>query len=235
MQQLILPFNLSSESTFAQYFPGQNMQLCLALREMARGRGEYFIYLWGANGLGKTHLLHACCHVASELGLQPMYLSLSNVADWETTIFDDLEKKSLVCIDDIEGIVGRPLWEEAFFDFYNRLHDAGHRLIVSGNAAPKDLNLSLSDLTSRLEWGVVFHLAQLSEAEKRQALRDRAKQYGFELSDTILDYLFHHTNRDLASLLKLLERIDQSSLELKRKVSIPFIRALLKELKTASE
>ena len=58
-------------------------------------------------------------------------------------------------------------------------------------------------------------------------MRDRAYARGIVLDDAALDWLFARTERDLASLTALLDRLDRESLAAKRRVTVPFLRKLL--------
>ena len=67
----------------------------------------------------------------------------------------------------------------------------------------------------------------LDESERRELVRDRAAARGIEFDDAVLDWLFIHQARDLASLNELLDRIDTAALAAKRRVTVPFLRQLL--------
>ena len=60
--QLTLGLALRDDATFSNFYPGDNLALLNHLQVFSAGKGEQFIYLWGAAGMGRTHLLQACCH-----------------------------------------------------------------------------------------------------------------------------------------------------------------------------
>ncbi len=227
-EQLTLALNLPPDAVFANFYPGaENQQLIMTLQEVARGRGEQFIYLWSNAGAGRTHLLQACCHVADYLKLAPIYLSLAELDHLDPSLLDGLEALHLVCIDDVQGIAGRPAWEEAFFHFFNRMREAGKRLIVAGQVSPSQLGMALPDLVSRLSWGVTFHLKTLSDEGKLQALLLRAKGRGLYVPDKVAQYLIKHWPRDMRSLFEALDKLDHASLVAKRKLTVPFVKEVL--------
>lgn len=227
-EQLTLALNLQADAVFANFYPGeQNQQLLMTLQEVARGRGEQFVYLWGAEGSGRTHLLQACCHVADHFKLAPIYLSFAELDQLDPSLLEGLEALPLVCIDDVQGIAGRPAWEEAFFHFFNRMREAGRRLIVAGKMPPAQLGMALPDLISRLSWGVAFHLKSLNDEEKLQALLLRAKARGLYVPDNVAQYLIKHWPRDMRSLFDALDKLDHASLVAKRKLTIPFVKEVL--------
>lgn len=226
-QQLAFPLALPKEHSFANFYPAQNLELLHALQTMASGRGEYFIYFWGEAFSGRTHLLQAASLQAHHLGLSVFYLSLKNISELRPEVFEGLEKFNLVCIDDLDQIAGRPLFEEAFFHCYNRIQAAHHRLMVAALSPPAEIGLALPDLISRLSWGGVYHINALTDIEKLQALEKRAMTKGLTLPLATAQYLLHRYPRDLRSLFEALDRLDQASLEAKRRLTIPFTKAIL--------
>ena len=133
-----------------------------------------------------------------------------------------------ICVDDIHEIVQKTNWEEAFFNLFNRVQNTGKRLLVTGDSPPKKLEIKLPDLTSRLGSGLIFQIHHLSDEEKLQALVKDAKLRGLLLPEPVAQFLVHHHPRDMKSLLSALEKLDQISLETKRKLTIPFVKAVLK-------
>lgn len=227
MHQLTLGVGLKDEATFANFIAGKNQQIISELKNSASGKGERVIYFCGASGEGCTHLLHACCHEANQHGLTSVYLPLSNLNDFSPEIFEGLESLDLICIDDLHQIAGRPAWEEAFFHAYNRIHDAGKRLIVAANVVPKALGVVLPDLVSRLAWGIVFQLQSLSDVEKLQVLVMRAERRGMSLSEEVGKFILNHCPRHMSTLVAALNTLDKVSLAAQRKLTIPFVKTAL--------
>jgi DnaA family protein len=226
-EQLTLGLQLQEDTTFANFYVADNRQLVLILQEIARGRGEQFVYLWGEKGVGCTHLLQACCHIANRLRLSPMYLPLDRLDELDPAVFDDLEALHLVCVDGVENIAGRPAWEEAFFHFFNRMREAGKRLIVAGRVPPNELGMALPDLVSRLNWGMVFQINQLTDEQKLEALYLRAKGKGLYLPENVGRFLIKRWPRDMKSLFEALEKLDHASLVAKKKLTVPFVKQAL--------
>jgi DnaA family protein len=221
--QLPLRLALRDSATFGGFIAGANGAAMHALQSGL----ENFIYLWGASGTGKSHLLQALCHASTESGAMPAYLAMDELIGTDPEVFEGLEAMSPVCVDQVQAIIGRPAWEHALFHLYNRVRDAGGRLVVAGHAAPAQLGLALPDLVSRLAWGPVFQLQPLDDADKREALQRRARVRGMELSDDVAAYLLRRCARDMHSLFALLDRLDRESLIAKRRLTIPFVRELL--------
>lgn len=130
-----------------------------------------------------------------------------------------------LAIDDIENLDAPA--QIALFNLYNRLRDSGRtRLLMSGSAAPMYLQLR-QDLVTRIGWGLVYQVHELTDEEKTQAMQTHAADCGFELSQDICRYLLRHGRRDLPSLLMTLEALDRYSLIHQRPITIPLLRELL--------
>jgi len=226
-QQLVLPLKLAQEKTFDNFIVGSNQEVFSYLTALFTDRVEQFIYLWGARGFGKSHLLQACCHQSFKLNKQAFYLSLQNTSAFQPTIFQSLENYDLICVDDIHCILGKKTWEEALFHLYNRIRAHKHCLIVSAKKAPTDMPFSLLDLQSRLTWGLTFHLTALSDQEKSQALQGHARAKGIHLSPEVLQFITTHYPRDMKALLQLLVTLEEKSLIEKRRITVPFVKSIL--------
>lgn len=223
-QQLPLGVSLRDEARFENYQVGDNGLACGMIRQAAVGKGEQFLYVWGSEGVGCSHLLQAACHVAEPLRRPAVYLPMSEIIHLSPVILEGMEHLSLVCIDDIQLIAGHAVWEEAVFHLFNRIRQENNTLIVGGNAAPRQLPIALPDLVSRLSWGVVFQLLPLDDENKIEAIKLRANLRGFKLPDDVAKYLVHHASRSMNDLCQMLDHLDKASLSAQRKVTIPFIK-----------
>lgn len=229
LDQLLLRVHLQEEATFSNFYGGNNVTILQALKQLLEDKGESFIYLWGEPDVGRTHLLQAFCHAANAQSLEAMYLPLK-MPQLVPSILQGLESKSLVCIDDIDTVLGQLGWEEALLHFYNRVQEFQKKLVVAGNCVPPQLNCQLADLRSRLSWGLVFQVISLTDAEKIKALQIRACGRGFALSDEVGQFLLHHYPRDMSALFHLLDELDRASLVAQRKLTVPFVKAVLEKL-----
>jgi DnaA family protein len=226
-KQLPLHFEFRANQTFNNFYPGENEEIINHLQNCIAGTGEQLIFLWGNQGLGKSHLLQACCRQAYVLGLSSFYFSFSRSALPDPIMLNGLDEIDIVCFDNIEHLAGDPTWEMAFFNFFNEHRDCGHKLILSAHRAPNDIAIQLPDLKTRLNWGLALKIQPLADHDRIAALTFKANQMGFEISPNVGRFLLTHYARDLASLWALLEKLDQASLAAKRKLTIPFLKQIM--------
>lgn len=228
-QQLPLHFEFRANQTFDDFFPGSNQEVVTHLKQCIKGLGDPQIFLWGKSGQGKTHLLQACCHQAQIQNLSSFYFDLSNAQLPDPLMLNGLDEFGVVCFDNIERIAGNAGWELAFFAFFNRLRDRGHKLIVSASSAPNDIGIQLPDLRTRLNWGLTLKIQPLTDSDRIAALIFKAGQMGFDIAPQAGRFLLTHYDRDLASLWILLGKLDKASLAAKRKLTLPFLKQILNE------
>ncbi len=112
------------------------------------------------------------------------------------------------------------------FNHYNELKASHGKLLVTGSNSPNHMNLR-EDLASRLIWGLVYQIKPLSDHEKKKALKQYAKNQGFQLKDEVIDYCLNNLKRDLHTLLATLNALDEWSLKTKRRITIPLLKDIL--------
>ena len=128
---------------------------------------------------------------------------------------DDVEK-----LDDASQI--------GLFNAINEARQSGGAVLAAGNAPPAQLRLR-DDLKSRLAWGLVYQVKPLSDQERTLYLRAEAERRGMHLADEVIAYLLTRMRRDLPSLSAILDRLDRTSLELQRPITLPLVREALKD------
>ena len=185
------------------------------------------VYLFGASGSGKSHLLYAACVQAQEQGLVSQLLTMAECRLLSPRLLDDLEQLDLVCLDNIQAIAGELSWQTAVFDLYNRMLEQGKALIIVGNEAPHKLGFQLADLVSRLQACTAFQLRLLTDDDKQKLLQQKARLRGIDLPDEVARYLLNHQDRDIRALVAMLDKLDKATLVHQRKLTIPFVKDIL--------
>lgn len=226
--QLPLALRWPRRQRFEHFHAGANAAALAAVRALAVEAGAPWIYLHGAAGSGRSHLLLATCQAATAAGRRAQYLPLATMADHATAL-RGVAGSELLALDDLGAIAGNRDAEHALFDLYNRTRSDGGALLFAAAAAPAELGIGLPDLRSRLGACTRFALKPLDDGERRAVLQAQAAARGIELDDSVLDWLFARYARDLGALLDLLDKLDQASLAAQRRVTIPFLRELLRD------
>lgn len=227
--QLALNIRSDREVGLADFVAGTNGAALAAVEALVSGRALQPVYLYGDAATGKSHLLKAACRAVSSAGGRAAYLPLATLRQYVPEVVEGMESAQLVVVDELEAIADALTWQEAVFHLYNRVRDGGGAFLAAGRHHPDQLGFALPDLVSRLRWGLVFRLTELEDADKKRALQARAEIRGLALSEEVLDYLLQHYRRDAAYLFDTLDRLDDASLRAKRRLTVPFVRRVLRE------
>jgi DnaA family protein len=226
MHQLTLNLQLNEKISFDSFIAGENAQLIASLKNLFSSQ-EFCWYLWGEQGVGKSHLLQSCASSAHQQNFTVNYISLGDYQNLSPEILIGMDQYDLIIWDDVDAIAGKSEWEKALFHAYNRLQSAGSKLLCSAISSPLSSPLQLADLRSRLAAAITYQLKPLHDEEKLSALQQRAKSRGMHISDQVGRYLLSHCPRDMSALFSCLDQLDSASLQEKRLITIPFVKSVL--------
>jgi len=222
--QLPLQLNLNEVYRFDNFYFSQP-ELHQALIALCQTDTVSFVYLWGEAVSGKSHLLMACAEQAKNA----LYLPLTDLVQTASPdVLQSVEHLDLLCIDNLEAISQHQEWQEALFHCFNRLQHSGCKLLVSATHNPATISLTLPDLRSRMATALIYQLEPLDDAQKQQALIIQAQSRGLDLPEEVANYILRHHSRDMRILMTLLQNLDKASMVEKRRLTIPFVRSVLR-------
>jgi DnaA family protein len=227
MRQIPLGLRLPDRAVFASFLPGHNGEALEHAQRIARGGAGGITWFCGAEGAGKTHLLQAICAAASERS-RAGYLPLAQTSRLGVGVLEGLPQLECLCLDDLDQVAGALEWEHGIFGLLREMEEAGGRLIVAARAPPALIQWALADLGSRCAAGAVHQLRVLEEGEQQAALQLRARLRGVELPPDTTQWLQRRFPRDMRALYELLDTLDTAALAAQRRLTIPFIREVLR-------
>lgn len=226
MKQLVLDIRPDAPPTLENFVAGANAELLatvslLATPATAAQLPARHIYLWGAPGSGRSHLLRATVDAARAAG-RPAHLLGAHAVD------DHLPETAgaLLAIDDVDRLA--PAAQIALFNAFNRARGNDQSLLLSGPAAALGLRLR-EDLRTRIGQSLIYEVQPLDDAARVEILSTLAARRGLRLADEVVDFLLRHGRRDPASLLAVFDALDRASLERKRPVTLPLLRAMIQQ------
>jgi len=227
-RQLPLAVALPLRITLDDFIPGENRQLLALLKQIAAGKSGETLFISGASGSGKSHLLMGLCSQAEQQGRSCAYLPLEQLRSLSPELLTGMEEMDIIAVDDVQHIATDPGWEEALFVLFNLAHEQCKNLIFSADQGPAQLPLALPDLRSRLSWGSAYQLRALDQDGLVELLQTQAQNRGLLLKPKVAQWLLTHCNRSPRNLLNLLERLDQAALAQKRhQLTLPFVQSCL--------
>ena len=232
--QMPLKIGLRDDACFETFVTEQESQ-ALALNglqtALSQSNGNAF-YLHGESGVGKTHLLQASCRFVTEQGQASVYLpfedhSLPLIPD----VLIGLEQMPLVCLDDMNGIVGQAKWEHSLANLITKSSVQGHTLILTGKEPISDWSIATTDLAKALMTVLPIEMHAIVEKEEViMALQRHSQRLGFELPNDVGNYLIKQFSGDLQELLAVLKLLEQATLVEKRRLTLPFVKQVLQQV-----
>ncbi len=176
------------------------------------------LFIYGAAGLGKTHLLNAVGHHALELN--PTYVvRYVSSENFFNEFIDGIRRKRMdefkdryrtidvLLLDDVQFFEGKEQILEEFFHTFNSLYESGKQMVISSDRHPRNL-ASLEDrLRSRFEWGLLTDI-QAPDVETRLAiLRKNTEGTPHEFPLDVLEFIAHHVEDNIRELEGALTRV----------------------------
>ena len=226
--QYSLDVALRPFATFATYLQAENNPILSVLQDLVQAHDDARQYfLWGSVGTGKTHLLQAICNHVAVSQQNAIYLPLQEFILSGPACLKDIVGIDVLCIDDVDQVLGNSNWDQALFNLINEQRVANKSIVFTATKNPQDIKVSISDLASRLLWGPVFKLNILSDEQRQEAMQLHAEARGFSLSMEVSNYLIKRYPRELNSLIELIDILDQQSLAHQRKITLPFVKQVL--------
>ena len=243
LKKLNVDPQLNTNYTFDSYVEGDCNRLArsagfaVAAKPGATSFNPLMIY--GAVGLGKTHLAQAIGNeirrtlpdklvifVSCEKFCQQFVESLKN-----NTINDFVnfyQAMDVIIMDDVHNFAGKEKTQDIFFHIFNHLHQSGKQIIITSDKAPKDLSGLEERLLSRFKWGLSADL-QIPDLETRIAILKK-KMYadGIDLPSEVVEYVAHNIDNNIRELEgAMVSLLAQSTLN-KKDIDLPLAKSMLK-------
>jgi chromosomal replication initiator protein len=196
-------FKPCEKFTFDSYVVGQSNRLAVAgARAVAAEPGTKYnpLFIYGASGLGKTHLLHSIAReiLKKDPKFPLVYLSAQQFAEQfvnalQAGRIDQFRRAQRAVgvwlVDDIQFVAGKDKTQEEVFHTFNYLHSLGKQIVLTSDRPPRDLYLMDERLRSRFEAGLVADV-QMPDTETRCAiLISKAKQEKVALETHVAMYM----------------------------------------------
>ena len=229
-----LKIGLRDDACFETFVTEQESQ-ALALNglqaALKQENGNAF-YLYGDSGVGKTHLLQASCRFITEQDRASVYLPFTDLSlPLIPDVLIGLEQMPLVCLDDMDGIIGQESWELALANLITKSSVQGHTVILTGSLPISEWSIKTTDLAKALMMVLPIQMDAIIEKEEVIiALQRHSLRLGFELPSDVGNYLVKQFSSDLQELLAVLKLLEQASLVEKRRLTLPFVKQVLQQV-----
>ena len=235
---------LSSDFTIESLIEGKSNQLGRAAAlQIGNDPGSVYnpFMIYGASGLGKTHLMHAIGHLMLKKNPNARVLYMRSeryVAEMVKAIrqgtmnqFKDYYRGlDALLIDDIQFFAGKEQSQEEFFHNFNALLDGGQQIVLTCDRYPKEVNGLADRLKTRFGWGLTVAL-EPPELEMRAAiLQSKAELAGIELPSEVSFFIAKRIRSNVRELEGALKRLIASARLEGKPISIESAKDVLSDL-----
>jgi chromosomal replication initiator protein len=208
---------LNERYSFKTFVIGKSNELASAAAyAIAEAPGKTYnpLFIYGATGLGKTHLMQGIAHAVLERDAESrvMYMGAEQfinevIESIHSRTMTDFRRKyrnevDIFLVDDVHFLEGKEMTQEEFFHTFNALHEAEKQIVLTSDRPPKDIPGLESRLVSRFEWGMVADIGQPDLEHRIAILRKKAEQDHLELTipDDVLRFIAEHVRTSVREL-----------------------------------
>lgn len=206
---------LRSNYSFDNFIEGLSNKLSRAAAEsIAQKPGKTVfnpLFLYGASGVGKTHLANAIGLKVKELYPEMRVLYVSAHL-FKVQYTDSVRKNTLndfinfyqsidvLIIDDIQEFVGVEKTQNTFFHIFNHLHQNGKQLIMTCDRPPVMLQGIEDRLITRFKWGLTAEIERPNLELRRSILADKMRREGIVMAPSVLEYVAENVTDSVREL-----------------------------------
>lgn len=215
---------LNERYTFDHFVIGKSNELAAAAAAaVAEAPGTTYnpLFIYGATGLGKTHLMQAIAHriLERDPSVRITYITAEQflndvINSIETRSMNEFKRRyrqsDLLLVDDVHVLAGKQQTQEEFFHTFNALYEAGRQIVLTSDRPPSEIPRLEDRLKSRFEWGMVADVSAPDLEHRIAILRRKAQMDHLEhtIPDDVLHFIADHVQANVreleGSIIKLL-------------------------------
>ncbi len=199
------------------------------------------LFIYGASGLGKTHLAQAIGIEVKEKFPDKTVLYVSS-SKFQTQFVEATRNNTrndfvhfyqmidVLILDDVYEFAGKEKTQDTFFHIFNHLHQNGKQLILTSDKPPVELQGLEQRLLSRFKWGLSADL-QPPDLETRIAiLKQKIYKDGIDIPEDVVEYIAMHVTTNIRELEgALISLLAQSTLN-KKEVNLGLAKQMIDRL-----
>lgn len=183
----------------------------------APGLGHCMIF-YGENGCGKSHLAHVWQHKTKALIRELSHLEINGA--WQDHLI----------VEDVENHLKTPALQEKLFHLYNWQKQNSGTLMLTARRHPKYWQIDLPDLKSRMLASMIIEIGPPDDELLTAVIIKQFMDRQITVPSDVITYLIPRMERSFKSARDIVSRIDKLSLSRKKKITIPLVREIFKNM-----
>jgi|SRR5678815_1511667 chromosomal replication initiator protein len=208
---------LNERYSFEHFVIGKSNELAAAAAHaVAEAPGKTYnpLFIYGATGLGKTHLMQAIAHKVLQKNPSTRVLYVG-AEQFINEVIESIHSRTmpefrrryradadLFLVDDVHFLEGKEMTQEEFFHTFNALYEANKQIVLTSDRPPKEIPNLEARLVSRFEWGMVADIGQPDLEHRIAILQKKQEQDHLELTipDDVLRFIAEHVRSSVREL-----------------------------------
>jgi len=187
---------------FDDFIVGSCNQLaCAAAKQITEDGGNTIspLFIHGACGVGKTHLLQAICHLASRLSPGKVrYVTAEQftnefIASSRSGEFSRFRNRyrnlDLLAIDDVHFVANKLKTQEELLHTVDAAGLRGARLVLASDEDPRHIRRLNRALSNRLVAGMIAEVQRPDRETRCNIIQKLTRQHGIAMTPSAIDHL----------------------------------------------
>ena len=236
--------SLNPRNTFENFVVGQNNQLAhAAALAVAQAPAQAYnpLFLHGATGLGKTHLMHAIGHSILQRNPEAKVAYLSTekftneyihaIQENALTKFRQRYRSvDVLLVDDVQFLAGKERIQEEFFHTFNDLFESQRQIIISSDRPVAEIATLEARLVSRFQWGLSADISSPDFETRVAILKTKAATLKIDLPPAVIEFMARHISKNIRRLEGALIKISSYAALTGKALDLASAEHLLKDV-----
>ena len=196
------------------------------------------LFVFGAPGVGKTHLMQAIGIRAKELfpQMRVLYITARLFQSQYTSaersgktneFLNFYQSIDMLIVDDIQDLIGKPGTQNAFFHIFNHLHLNQKQLIMSSDCCPSAMEGMEARLLSRFKWGMTAELSSPDYELRRRVLDLKTRQDGVDIPGDVAEFIAANVTNSIREIEGIVVSLVAYSTVLNRPIDMELARTVM--------
>ena len=233
---------LNPKYRFDNYFEGVSNKLVRSASEAIAQKpgGTAFnpMFIFGASGVGKTHLCHAIGNRIQELHPDKKVLYVS--AHLFSTQFTDAVRKNnvndflyfyqsvdVLILDDVQELIGKDKTQNTFFHIFNHLHLLSKQLVLTSDKPPVEMQGMEERLFTRLKWGLIAELSRPDLDLRKKILQSKIVHDNIKMPEDVFDFIANNVTENVRDLEGILVSLQANSVVYNREIDMSLTKRVV--------
>lgn len=244
-----LDSQLNTKQNFENFIAGDSNKLPrtvgIAIAEHPNQQTFNPLFIYGASGVGKTHLVNAIGTRLKQLYPQKRVLYISahlfqvqyTDSVRHNTVNDFInfyQSIDTLIIDDVQEFASLKGTQNTFFHIFNHLHQNGRQIILTSDRPPMALQGMEDRMLTRFKWGLIAELEKPEESLRQAILASKIQHDGLNIGQDVINFIAEQVNESVRELEGVVHCLLANSIVYnKKEVDLDFAKRILNHNKPA--